>query len=291
MNIIFSINGGRGKSVMATAVCKAIRKKFPTDTLIVLPGYPEVFLNNQDVDFAFGHNDESYFYNKYIDKKDFVIIGQEPYLDTEHLKDKEHVIETWCKIHGIEYNREMPTINLNEREMMFFSNKYPTQKPIMVIQSHGGADNQEMKYSWARDIPYSIVNRVVEEFKNDYDIFHIRRQDQMGIENTIPVQEGIKGIASLILRSQKRLFMDSFCQHLAAALQKRSTVLWIANKPNVFGYEVHDNIIANPETIKPDLKFAGFSKYNITGNPIEFPYNSESEIFNADQIIESILAQ
>ena len=114
----------------------------------------------------------------------------------------------------------------------------------MVIQSHGGADNQEMKYSWARDIPYSIVNRVVEEFKNDYDIFHIRRQDQMGIENTIPVQEGIKGIASLILRSQKRLFIDSFAQHTAAAMNKPSTVCWIANKPEVFGYQLHKNILA-----------------------------------------------
>ena len=272
MNIIFSINGGRGKSIVATAVCKAIRKKYPTDTLIVLTGYPEVFLNNNDVDFAFEHNHESYFYTKYIDGKDFLLFGNEPYNVTNHIKGTEHLIETWCSMNDIPYNDEMPTISLNERERMFFANKYSAQKPIMVIQSHGGADNQEMKYSWARDIPFSIMNKVVEEFKNDYDIFHIRRQDQLGLENTIPVHDSIKAIASLILRSEKRLFMDSFCQHTAAALGKRSTVLWIANKPNVFGYTIHDNIVANPETVKPDLKFAGFSKYNIVGNPVSYTH-------------------
>lgn len=39
MNIIFSIQGGMGKSIMATAVCKAIKKQYPDSTLIVVTGY------------------------------------------------------------------------------------------------------------------------------------------------------------------------------------------------------------------------------------------------------------
>jgi uncharacterized phage-like protein YoqJ len=45
MNIIFTIQGGLGKSVVGTAVCKAIKKKYPSCKLIVLTGYPEVFTN------------------------------------------------------------------------------------------------------------------------------------------------------------------------------------------------------------------------------------------------------
>ena len=36
MNIVFNIEGGLGKSIMATAVCEAIKKKHPKDNLIVL---------------------------------------------------------------------------------------------------------------------------------------------------------------------------------------------------------------------------------------------------------------
>lgn len=31
---------------MATAVCEAIHKQYPEDQLIILSGYPDVFLNN-----------------------------------------------------------------------------------------------------------------------------------------------------------------------------------------------------------------------------------------------------
>ena len=85
--------------------------------------------------------------------------------------------------------------------------------------------------------------------------------------------------------------MDSFGQHTAAALNKNSSVLWIANKPSIFGYSIHDNIIANNETAKPDLRFSVFNKYNIVGALQEFPYNSEMDIFDVDRVIQSIKAQ
>ncbi len=85
--------------------------------------------------------------------------------------------------------------------------------------------------------------------------------------------------------------MDSFLQHTAAALNKPSTVLWVANSPKVFGYELHDNILANPHTNKPDLKSSVFSKYNIIGLLEEFPYNDEKEIFDVDKVIESLKNQ
>ena len=79
MNIIFTINGGLGKSVAATAVCKAIKNNYPDSKLIVISGYPEVFQNNKVVDFAYAFGQEQYFYTKYIQ-------GQEvKYLLTSHI--------------------------------------------------------------------------------------------------------------------------------------------------------------------------------------------------------------
>jgi len=291
MNIIFSIQGGLGKSVVATAVCKAIKKKYPNCKLIVITGYPEVFTNNKEVDMAFGLGQEAYFYSKYIDGQEVKIFANEPYLVTEHILNQEHLIETWCKMYGLEYNGEMPSVELNEREKLFYSNKYQTEKPIFILQTHGGAPQQDTKYSWARDMPRNVINAVIEEFKNQYTILHVKREDQFGFEHTTPIQESFKGVACLVQRSQKRLLIDSFCQHTAAALNKHSSVLWISNKPNVFGYSLHDNITANPETEKPDLRFSVFSKYNIVGALQEFPYKTETDIFNVDRIIQSVIAQ
>lgn len=160
----------------------------------------------------------------------------------------------------------------------------------MILQTNGGGQT-DIKYSWARDMPRNVVLSVIEHFRNQYDIFHIRRDDQFSYEFTIPIQESFKGIASLILRSEKRVLIDSFCQHTAAALNKKSTVLWIANSPKVFGYSMHDNICANPENGQPDLKFSQLSKYNIIGAPNEFPYRSEVDIFDVESIITSVSNQ
>ena len=82
--------------------------------------------------------------------------------------------------------------------------------------------------------------------------------------------------------------MDSFAQHAAAAINKPSTVCWIANTPVVFGYSLHDNILANPQTKKPELRNSFLQKYNIAGDLLEFPYNNEEEIFDVDKIIASL---
>lgn len=290
MNIILSINGGMGKSIFATAVCKAIKKKYPNSKLIVVTGYPDVFLNLPYVDLSFNHGQETYFYEKYIQNQEVLVFANEPYLVTEHIQSKEHIIESWCRLCDVPYNGEMPEVEINEREIVYYSNRYQSDKPIMVIQTNGGGQ-QEHRYSWARDIPHFAAKIIIEQYSTRYNIYHIRRDDQISFENTIPVQDNYKAIAVLISRSEKRLFMDSFCQHLAAALQKKSTVLWIANSPKLFGYNIHDNILANSETKKPDLRNAFLTKYNIGGAFHEFPYETERQIFNIDNILASIDAQ
>ena len=287
MNIIFQINGGIGKCIMATAVCTAIKKKYPESNLIVVSGYPDVFLNNKEVHRSFVFNGLSYFYDEYIDGKEFLIFANDPYLETGHIRQDEHLLKTWCEMFGLEYAGEQPAIHLTQREVQYFQNKFAGDKPIMLLQTNGGAQT-EHKYSWARDLPSTAVVKVIEHFKNDYTIAHIRREDQLSYNDTIPVTDTFRALCILLAMSTKRLLIDSFAQHAAAALQLPSTVCWVSNKPEVFGYDLHDNILANEFTTKPELRNAYLSKFNIAGDLIEFPYNSEDEIFNVEVIIESL---
>jgi hypothetical protein len=94
----------------------------------------------------------------------------------------------------------------------------------------GDAAGQELKYSWARDIPRYIVENVIREFAGEYNIIHARREDQPAFDGTFSVTDNFKGMAVLCEMSEKRFFMDSFLQHTAAALNKPSTVCWVSNR-------------------------------------------------------------
>jgi hypothetical protein len=288
MNIIFNIEGGLGKSIMATAVCEAIKKKYPKDNLIVLTSYPEVFICNNNVDKCFNHNNLNYLYKDYIDNKEVKMMLHNPYNETGYIKQSEHLIETWCNMFEIPYNNEQPKIHLTDREVKFYSNLFISEKPIFVLQTNGGAVNQEIKYSWARDLPFEVAQKIADEFSGEYNILHIRRENQFQLNNTTPVTADFRKLAVLIQLSSKRLLIDSFAQHTAKALGLNSVVTWVANNPKQLGYENNINILANPETVVPELKGSVFSKYQIDGNLIEFPYNSESEIFNVEEIINAI---
>ena len=64
MNIIFQIDGGLGKSIMATAMIKVIKKRYKNSNLIIVSGYPDVFLNNPNVSEIYTPNQVNGLFNK-----------------------------------------------------------------------------------------------------------------------------------------------------------------------------------------------------------------------------------
>ena len=290
--IIYQVSGGIGKTIMATAVCSAIKKKYPDSKLIVVSGYGDVFLNNPNVSRTYNFGQMSYFYSDNVEGKDVLVLAHDPYMETAFVKQEKHLIEIWCDMYGIPYDGELPEIFLTEREENFNKTKFQSEKPILLMQTNGGAEQQQNKYSFARDIPSKNVVEVIEHFKEDYHIVHMRRDDQPSFQYTTPVQDNFRSIVTLMGLSKKRLLIDSFSNHLAAALKLKSTVCWITNSVKVFGYDIHDNIQANPFTKEPELRNSYLGKFDFTGQDmIQFPYNSENEIFDTDKIIESIKAQ
>jgi hypothetical protein len=287
-NVIFQIDGGIGKSIMATAVCEAIKKQYPKERLIVISAYPEVFMCNPNVDKCLTHDNLNYFYQDYIEGKKVLAFLHNPYFETAFIERKKHLIELWCEMFGVAYNGEEPKIYLTQREIDFYSNQFASEKPIFVLQTNGGGADQAIKYSWSRDIPNQVAQKVVDSLISKYHVVHIRREDQLSLQNTTPISSDFRALAVLIKISAGRLLMDSFAQHVAKALDLDSVVLWIANTPKQFGYYNNTNVIANAEKLTPELKHSVFTKYNIVGQPLEFPFNDESEIFNTEEVIEAI---
>lgn len=201
-----------------------------------------------------------------------------------------YLIKVWCEMNGVAWNGEMPEVFLTYKERNEVRSIVRNNgRPILVIQTSGGMPNQTDRYSWQRDMPPTLAQKVINALAQKYHIVHIRRQDQLAFQNADGATADFRPLAALIAMSDKRLFIDSFAQHTAAALGLPSTVLWIANVPSQFGYEMHHNIMATPPTLETDLRNSVLSKYNLLGAPSEFPYNSEEEIFDADAIISAVL--
>lgn len=284
--IIFHIDGGLGKNIMATAVVKAIKNHYGRE-IIVVSAWEEVWANNPNVYRFFKFGNLNYFYDDYVKDKDTIIFMHDPYHSEEYIYSKEHLIKTWCTLCKVPYNEEKTELYLTNREIDYCKNVIlkDVKKPIFLIQPNGGV--QELPYSWARDIPTNIAQEIVNYYSGTYDVLQIKRENQPLLQNAIPLTLGFRELFCVLLFSEKRLFMDSFAQHAAAALDLPSTVLWIVNTPNVFGYDMHKNITVSAEVVNNTTKYSYLQPYNISGVVSEYPYGTR-DIFNINEIIESL---
>jgi hypothetical protein len=288
--LIWHIEGGLGKNIAATALLEPINKTYSDRKIIVVASYPEVFINNPYIYRVYRVGMAQYFYDDYIKDKDTLIFRHEPYFQTDHILKRKHLIENWADLLGVKYDGQFPSIyfNLVQKQLPL---SWLRDKPIMLIQTNGGPlHNQKLSYSWTRDIPYSIANQIVEKFKKDYHIIQIMRQGSIPLENVevIDYQMSNMELFGLVAVSEKRIFIDSSLQHTAAALNLPSTVLWVGTSPKNFGYTIHSNIVAKPPKGNVKLIDAYLFDYSFDGIPHECPYSDVEEMFDINEIINSI---
>ena len=287
-NVIFQVDGGLGKSIMATAILKVIKKQYKKANIIVVTGYPDVFIGNPNVNKVLQQQQAVGFYKNYIHNKDTKVFVTDPYSTSDFITESNHLLKIWCDILGLTYNGELPEIFLSKGEKEYFAPFYKLDKPIMAIQPNGGAIGQPLKYSWSRDLPASVVNEVVAQFKNDYSILHIKREDQLIYENTIGALDSWRSIAIMLTLSVKRLLIDSSSMHIATSLNLPSVIGWIGTNPKVFGYDMHTNIIANEPTKEVNIERNSYTKYLLYEDISTLPYNNFNEIFDTQSIINAL---
>jgi ADP-heptose:LPS heptosyltransferase len=287
-NVIFTIEGGLGKSIMATAILKVIKKEYKKANIIVITGYPDVFIGNPNVNKVLHQQQAVGIYKNYIHNKNTKVFITDPYSTSDFITESNHLLKIWCDIYGLKYNGELPEIFLSKGEKEYFAPFYKLDKPIMAIQPNGGAVGQPLKYSWTRDLPASVVNEVVDYFKNDYAILHIKRDDQLTYENTIGALDNWRSIAIMLTMSVKRLLIDSSSMHVASALNLPSVVGWIGTNPFVFGYDIHTNIMANEPTKEVNIESNSYTKHLLYEDIATLPYNEFKEIFDTQRIISAL---
>lgn len=295
---IFHLQGGLGKHVAATAVAQAIKNNHPDRALIVVCAYPDVFNNLDFVDRVYQLGATSYFYQNYVQGKDSLIFHHEPYFTTDHIHKRLPLIQTWCKMHGLAYSGEMPVVKFNKLQFDLSKRFWVKgSKPIMVIHTNGGLMTTDAKpYAWTRDMPEDIGQALVDHYRKDYFIYQITKVNSPKLKGANHVfatpEKALTTMEffSILLHSNKRILIDSSVQHAAAALNKKSTVLWNGTSPKVFGYDLHDNITTN---VPYNFKLPGsyLFDFDFNGNEVEYPFTEDQQLFDINQIINSVETQ
>lgn len=285
--IIFTVNGGAGKNVMATAVIKAIKREYPDWNIIVVSGHSDIWLYNPYVYRVYQYGNLPHFYEDFIKGKNVKIFNMEPYSTEEYILKKKHLIEIWCGLCGVEYQGEGIELFFNNRENEHFVNNFlkNIDRPIMVIQTNGGGPS-DLKYSWMRDMPMDVAHDIVNHFGSRYKIIHIRREDQLPMLGVDTFKGNIRELMLLIRNSSKRVLIDSVSQHIAAAFNLPSVVTWIRNTPSVLGYSLHHNIVTPVEDEVYSTFNSFLEPYDIGGNIYQCPFREGTRLFNSQEIIQ-----
>jgi hypothetical protein len=272
MNVVFEINGGLGKSIAATVVCSIIKKKYPKSKLIVVTHWKDVFLNNPNVDVCVKTGENLEFYSKYVENQEVLFLTVDPYSTHGYITQSKHLIQSWLDFIGETYNGELPELYFTPQEEQYYKQNFKTPKPLFLIHPNGGGNPNHLggdKYNWARDIPPNVVQAIIDKYKDQYTVGVIRTESQIKYNNCVDLVEKWRMV------------------HIAAALDLKSTVLWNVTKPQVFGYPLHDNLMANPYN-KEQKATSSYVKFGISEPLQNMPYNSFNDVFSFEKIIKSI---
>ena len=292
--VIFNPEGGLGKVIASTAVVRCIQAKYPEHKIIILTPWAEVFLNNPRVHRVLQSGNTPYFYRDYLEGRQSIVLKGEPYFCTNHLYSKQHLIKSWCELHDLPFDGNIqPELYFNIAEQTYYARNIVSDKPLLVLQTNGGNYEDERSYCWTRDLPQQQSQILVDELSKKYKIYHVTRKNGPTLNNVerVDVVGSKRTFLSLLLKSEKRLLIDSCLQHAAAAFNLPSTVCWIGTSPDVFGYKMHKNILPNKEKNKQcggSMIDSLFFDYDFNGPEHEYPFDN-FDIFDLQSVYDSIV--
>jgi ADP-heptose:LPS heptosyltransferase len=274
---------------MATAVCRAIKKTYPDYNLIVLSGYPEVFIGNPNVYRFYRSGMAPYFYEDFVKGDGTIFMCDEPYLAKGYLSKNKHLTEAWCDVLGVKFDGSKPDLFLNPVELNKTKIQGQNGKPVLIFQPFGGG-SKEVQYSWNRDIPPHQAQAIVNTLIQKYHIVQICREDQIKLQNVQHIHAPFRDLFGIIANSNARLGIDSFVQHTAAAFNLTSTVAWITNSNVVFGYKNNKNIFPDPKLkIVNKSGVEGYiEEYDFSGHRAhDYPY-ATPDVFDLQEMIKGL---
>jgi len=216
-NLVFHINGGLGKCIMATAVIRSYKTAYPKSKIVVVSGYPEVFLHNPDVykNFPFA---TPYLWQDYYGNPDYKVYAHDPYLNVKWIKNfPTHFIKIWCEEMFIPCTQETPLLFFSGPEADELNAMIQVPKPLLVVQSTGGSTPSAR--SWTRNPPPHELEEYLAKYKETHYILHLAVKDTPVLQNIDQRVDSFDRRKAMCLMyfANEVLGIDSYGLHARAA--------------------------------------------------------------------------
>ncbi|HAO64395.1 TPA: hypothetical protein DCQ44_00235 [Candidatus Taylorbacteria bacterium] len=264
--IIFESIGEASKDIMGTAVVAAIHRTYPDMPIVVLSMHPEVWLHNPDIYRVYRPDQTPYFYDDYVASGTSKIFKLDPYHTNDFLFGGLHLIEAWCNLCGVPYKGEMPRIYFTAREKQVPVKLLKVDKPIFLIQIHGEGDGMPYPIGWSRNTEQGIAQEVVDHMIGQgFRVLQIVPANAQLLSGAEQIVFDNKLLMATLPLSSKRLFIDSFPQHAAAALGLPSVVLWNTLNETRHGYKLHRNIQGKETPEVTEIRENLIEQFRISG--------------------------
>ena len=243
----YVVEGGVGKCVAFTSLITKLRKK--SEVQIYTP-YIDCFAGNPNVKLAL---EES------LPLQDPRIMASDNIYYSEPYKSnfqfgKQHLIESYCKLHNVEFDKLMkPKIYTDRHKdsVKEWLDKNEIKKYIL-IQFSGG----QPKWNYADGVQYQninpnrnyqpflaqqLINMLLEEYKNT-TIINCVLPNEPHYQGTIRCDLHWSQIHEMLKGSEGFISIDSCLNHFSASAEKHGVVIWGSTRWTQFGYSHNKNL-------------------------------------------------
>ena len=234
----YVVEGGIGKCTAFTSLIPKLKQK---SKIQIYTPYIQCFANNPDVKLVLEQT---------LPIQDPRIMASDNIYYCEPYKSnfqfgKQHLIESYCEHHGVEYDKSMlPKLYTehHSKSVKEWLNKNEIGKYIMIQFSGGQPQagfNPNRNYQ-----PYlaqQVVNMLQEEYK-DTTIINCVLPNEPHYQGTIRCDLHWTQLHEMLKDSEGFVAIDSCLQHFSPSANKQGVVVWGSTRWTQFGYEHNKNL-------------------------------------------------
>lgn len=289
--ILFECIGEVSKDIMATAVVGSLKRENPDSKIIITTLHPEVWLHNPSVHRVYRTDAAPYFYEDYILPGNAKIYKLDPYNQTDYISGETHLIDSWHDLVSSSSKERRMDLVFTQRELEVTHNLLRTGKPVFMFQTDGEVGGIPYPTTWSREIRRETANEIVRAMlSKGYRVLQITGRDDMLVSGAERLTLENRLLMCAVLFADKRLFIDSFPQHAAAAFGKQSVVLWNTHTEKSQGYAIHTNI--HPMQPLDPAAVAYIETFRATKIlPKQAPFNLKAPLYDTHKILDALESQ
>lgn len=297
--IVFIVTGGIGRNLCATAVVRNIKAANPKKDIIVVCGFPELFIKNPNVYKVFHLNQPLYLYDDYFLKSESIVINVEPYQHPEYVYKRMHFTQAWCDMIGVPCDSILPEIFFTDMEKRLAQDYVKGfSKPLVLCQFDGGkvpndkTDKERLIAKGAmyrRSIPEKIQQEIIDGLiERNYHPAVVAHENQFIPLKAEKIFFPVRAIVALIPFVKQVICIDSFLMHGSAVFKNQAIACWAGTSPITLGYDFQINLrrdaCPTPECHRPnsylfDVEPSGFQW--------ECPYSDKCTDYESSTILDA----